>query len=354
MSQVPASFSHLTYPDLLARAWQLHHLPRARNAPTVISTFAGGGGSSLGYSVAGFRELLAVEFDDHAVDTLKANFPKLDIFHGDIAKLSVKEVLRRTGLKKGELTIFDGSPPCQGFSMIGKRQFSDTRNQLFREYVRLLSGLAPRGFVLENVKGLTIGKMRLICVDMLKALRAAGPGYTVRAWIVNAKDFGVPQSRARLIVLGVRTDLSHKKFSHPPFREGRPRVIQQAVADLVDQAWQRLTPSSRRIWKHAGLGQSGADLGLTWETAKSTSFFGTVKLNPYRPSPTLTKSGAKLFLHWREPRSLNIGEAKRLSSFPDAFRLDGSFGQQWGRIGNSVPPFLMWAVASHMREVLDV
>jgi DNA (cytosine-5)-methyltransferase 1 len=351
---MPASFSDLTYPELLHAAWQLHQRPRAANAPTVISTFAGGGGSGLGYSFAGFRELLAVEFDAHAAATLRANFPALDVYEGDIAQLSVNAVLKRTGLKRGELTIFDGSPPCQGFSLIGKRSFDDARNQLFREYVRLLDGLQPKGFVLENVPGLAIGKMRLIFADMLKALRAAGRGYHVRAWILNAQDYGVPQGRRRLVVLGVRSDLPAAQLSHPPFRVGRPRLVQHAVAGLQDEPWQTLSPSARRIWKHAGMGQSGADLGLTWEHAKPTSYFGTVKVNPYRPSPTLTKSGARLFLHWREPRSLSIGEAKRIGSFPDAFTLDGAFGAQWGRIGNSVPPVFMWAVASHMREVLGV
>lgn len=352
MPEVPASFSHLTYPELLAIAWQMHRRRRAKNAPTVISTFAGGGGSSLGYSIAGFHELLAVEFDAHAADTLRGNFPKLEIYQGDIAKLTVKEVQKRTGLARGELGVFDGSPPCQGFSLVGKRQFTDQRNQLFREYVRLLKGLQPRGFVLENVRGLVIGKMRVIFAEMLQALKE--PGYTVRAWVINAKHFGVPQSRPRLVVLGVRRDLDASRLDHPPFVSGRPRIVQQALADVPDQEWRSLSPVNRRIWKAAKPGECGADLGLRWDNAKTTSHFTHVKLNPYRPSPTITKSGGQNYLHWREPRSLNIAEAKRLGSFPDEFDLQGAFAEQWGRIGNSVPPFLMWAVASHMRRVLSI
>jgi len=342
----------LSYPEILEIAWRLHVRPRATDAPTVISTFAGGGGSSLGYSIAGYDERLAVEFDDHAVETLQRNFPQLAIYHGDIAKLTVKDVLKRTGLRRGDLGIFDGSPPCQGFSLVGKRQFTDTRNQLFREYVRLLEGLRPKGFVLENVRGLVVGKMRLIFADMLKALKA--PGYQVRAWVINAKDFGVPQSRPRLVVLGVRKDLDASRLDHPPFVPGRRRLVMDALEGVTDQTWRSLTPVNKRIWRAAKPGQCGADLGLRWANAKTTSHFTHVKLNPYRPSPTLTKSGAPNYLHWREPRSLNIGEAKRLGSFPDAFELQGAFAEQWGRIGNSVPPFLMWAVASHMREVLDL
>jgi hypothetical protein len=92
--------------------------------------FAGCGGSSLGYSMAGYRELLAVEWDDHAVETFKANFPDVPVFHCDIAKLSVEEALRLTSLQPGELDVLDGSPPCQGFSTAGKRKMDDGRNQL--------------------------------------------------------------------------------------------------------------------------------------------------------------------------------------------------------------------------------
>ncbi len=109
------------YPALLDEAWAQHLAPRAPNAPTVISTFAGCGGSSLGYSMAGFRELLAVEWEQNAADTFRLNFPHVPLYHGDIAKLSVEECLRLAGIKPGELDVFDDSPPCQGFSTVGKR-----------------------------------------------------------------------------------------------------------------------------------------------------------------------------------------------------------------------------------------
>jgi DNA (cytosine-5)-methyltransferase 1 len=96
--------------------------------------------------------------DDNAVQTFKLNFPDVPVYHGDIAKLSVDEVLRMTGLQPGELDVFDGSPPCQGFSTAGKRVMDDPRNQLFREYVRLLQGLQPKVFVMENVSGMVKGR----------------------------------------------------------------------------------------------------------------------------------------------------------------------------------------------------
>jgi DNA (cytosine-5)-methyltransferase 1 len=151
------------YPALLDACWQEHLAPRADNAPTVISTFAGAGGSSLGYSMAGYQELLAVEWDDNAVETFRLNFSGVPVYHGDICKLSVEECMRLAGLTEpGELDVLDGSPPCQGFSTAGKRDFGDDRNQLFRQYVRLLRGLRPKVFVKENVSGMVKGIMKLM------------------------------------------------------------------------------------------------------------------------------------------------------------------------------------------------
>lgn len=145
------------YPAHLDACWQEHLAPRAADAPTVVSLFAGCGGSSLGYSMAGFREPLAVEWDEYAVETFRANFPDVPVWQGDIAELSVEECLRLTGLQPGELDVLDGSPPCQGFSTAGRRKMDDGRNQLFQEYVRLLRGLRPKVLVMENVSGMVKG-----------------------------------------------------------------------------------------------------------------------------------------------------------------------------------------------------
>jgi hypothetical protein len=145
--------------------------------------------------MAGYREVLAVERDPHAVATLTHNYPEVPIFAGDITLLSIEEALSLAGLKRGELDVLDGSPPCQGFSTVGKRQLHDVRNGLWQEYVRLLDGLQPRCFVLENVPGLVRGKMRLVFAACFRALQACG--YQVTARVLNAAYFGVPQDRHR-------------------------------------------------------------------------------------------------------------------------------------------------------------
>jgi DNA (cytosine-5)-methyltransferase 1 len=197
------------YPAHLEACWREHLASREPDAPMVISLFAGCGGSSLGYSMAGYRELLAVEWDEHAVETFRLNFPGVPVWQGDIADLSVEECLRIAGLEPGELDVLDGSPPCQGFSTAGRRKMEDGRNQLFREYVRLLRGLRPKVLVMENVSGMVKGKMKLIFVEILRELKASG--YTVSARLMNAMYYGVPQSRERMIFIGVRTDLPNPK-----------------------------------------------------------------------------------------------------------------------------------------------
>ena len=113
--------------------------------------------------------------------------------------------MKITGLQPGELDVLDGSPPCQGFSTAGKRKMDDGRNQLFREYVRLLQGLQPKVLVMENVSGMVKGKMKLIFAEIMRELKASG--YHVEARLMNAMYFGVPRSRERMIFIGVREDL---------------------------------------------------------------------------------------------------------------------------------------------------
>jgi DNA-cytosine methyltransferase len=121
--------------------------------PKVISTFAGGGGSSLGYKWAGFEELLAIEWEQNAVETLRANF-NFPTWQRDICSITAEEIFSFCKINKGELDVLDGSPPCQGFSTAGKRNLNDKRNDLFQQFIRLIVDLQPKVFVMENVTGI--------------------------------------------------------------------------------------------------------------------------------------------------------------------------------------------------------
>jgi DNA (cytosine-5)-methyltransferase 1 len=287
------------------------------DGPTVISTFAGCGGSSLGYKLAGFRELLAVEWDDNAVETFRLNFPGVPVYHGDIAKLTGAECMRLAGIGHGDLDVLDGSPPCQGFSTAGKRRFDDPRNSLFREYARLLKELQPRLFVMENVTGMVKGYMKQAYLTIIQTLRDCG--YRCKGEVLNAMYFNVPQSRERVIIIGVRDDLGIEP-SHPK-PQTRPVAFREIAPDALASRSQKINPwipSSRPIC-----------------TITKTPFDGIVK----------TSNGT---------RPLTAPELLAVGSFPDSFQFLGGLSNQWARIGNSVPPNLMRAIAEHVRlTILD-
>lgn len=323
----------MTYPELLATAWQQHLAPRAADAPTVVSLFAGCGGSSLGYSMAGFRELLAVEWDDNAVATFALNFPDVPIHHGDITKLASEAVARLAGIQPGDLDVLDGSPPCQGFSTAGKRSMDDSRNQLFREFARLLRDLQPRTFVMENVSGMVKGKMKLIFVEILRELKACG--YRVSARLMNAMYFNVPQSRARLIFIGSREgEPSHPAAFSVPF------TIRQAFGLLNDHKLTCAPVSDLKAQRWTDTRRGGAH----------EDRFSLKRLTWNRPSNALLKQmGSGGCMHPDEPRMLSSGELQRIASFPDPFVFPGTWGNAVERIGNSVPPLFMRAIAEHVR-----
>lgn len=347
-----AKSSQNKYLDILESAWQLHLVPRSDHAPTVISTFAGAGGSSLGYSMAGYRELLAVEWDNNAVETFKLNFPGIPVYHGDIAKLSVEQCLEMAGIKAGELDILDGSPPCQGFSTAGKRIIDDPRNQLFREFVRLLRGLQPKVFVMENVSGMVKGKMKLIFAEILKELKVSG--YQVKACLLNAMYFNVPQFRQRMIFIGVRNDIGIEP-SYPK-AQSRPFTVRDAWQDLViptddlDYAQKIIEhrKNSIGVWL-AKIGQGGQ----LSDIEPRGFFFNWVRLAFNNPSPSVPKEDTNL-CHPTEFRALTFTECQRLHSYPDKYRFNSSPHQNRARIGNSVPPLFMKAIAEHIhKQILE-
>ena len=198
------------------------------NGLTVVSTFAGGGGSSTGYRMAGFRVLWANEFVPAAADTYQANArPGTIVDRSDIRTVTGATVLTATGLQVGDLDILDGSPPCSAFSTTGKRQagwgqvktYSDTAQRvddLFFEFARLVGELRPKVFVAENVSGLVKGAAKGYFKVILAALKAHG--YRVEARLLDAQWLGVPQARQRLIFIGVRDDLGRAPVFPRPMR----------------------------------------------------------------------------------------------------------------------------------------
>ncbi|WBB94202.1 DNA (cytosine-5-)-methyltransferase [Verrucosispora sp. WMMC514] len=227
--------------------YRVPSMAEIRNLPwnglTAVSTFSGGGGSSLGYRMAGYRVLWASEFIPAARETYLANAAPYTTVDGrDIRKVTASDILTATGLKAGELDLFDGSPPCASFSTAGKREagwgkvkkYSDSAQRtddLFFEFVRLIEGVRPKVFVAENVSGLVKGSAKGYFIEIMRALKAAG--YRVGAQLLDAQRLGVPQARQRLIFVGVRDDLGKDPVFPAPLpyrytvRDALPHILAQ-------------------------------------------------------------------------------------------------------------------------------
>ncbi len=334
----------MTYLEILEAAWQDHLKPREPDAPTVISTFAGCGGSSLGYSMAGYRELLAVEWNNNAVETFRLNFPEVPVYHGDICKLTVTECLEIAGIQPGELDVFDGSPPCQGFSMAGKRVLDDPRNSLFREYVRLLQGLQPKVLVMENVSGMVKGKMKLVFAEIMRELKASG--YRVSARLMNAMYFNVPQSRERMIFIGVREDLARMP-SHPKAQK-RPPTAGDTIGHLEGQFPIELGKYKPHIYKQWQTGYNPRNGRAGLRVVRPGAYvgsFNSCRIERDRPAPTFVKSHNHW--HYSEFRQLQMIEVSLLASFGRSFKWQADYIE---RIGNSAPPLFMRAIAAYIRR----
>lgn len=326
----------------------------------VVSTFAGGGGSSTGYRMAGGKVLAVSEFVLEAQNSYKANWPDTYIFPQDVKQLTAEMILEQTGKKVGELDLFDGSPPCSAFSTAGSREkgwgktksYSDTKQHkvedLFFEYIRLVDGIQPKVFVAENVSGLTKGKAKGYLNEILRGLRECG--YHVECKVLNAKWLGVPQSRTRTIFVGVRNDI------FKPEMKGNlhPKPFQNLVT--LEQAFEGLemTEEDRRLTdiKRFKVYQLLLTLRKGEQHKKA---FTLHKEHPNKPATCMTathgKLGARISYHW-ENRGLTVSEVKRIMSVPDDYVLTGKYEHQVERLGRMVAPLMMKAIAENIFEVV--
>jgi DNA (cytosine-5)-methyltransferase 1 len=340
----------MSYRAELSAAWADHLAPRKPDAPTVVSTFAGCGGSSLGYSMAGYRELLAVEWDDHAAACFATNFPDVPLHHGDIADVDPADL----GIPAGALDVLDGSPPCQGFSMAGHRNIDDPRNTLFRQYVRLLEAWQPQVFVMENVASMATGKMKPVFAEIMQALRSAG--YRVSARVMDTRWYRVPQARPRLIVVGVRDDLDTMPQHPAPL--SRPLTVRDAWADMPHGPGMRCPLTNTRaaeLIRATRPGETGSK--VLRRAGRKANYFGMARLAWDRPAPTLIKNfrpgGSAAKIHPDEDRLPGSRELTRIQSFPDEYDWGSSaYRQIYNRLGNSVPPLFMRAIAETIASEL--
>lgn len=353
------------------------------NGLKVISTFSGCGGSCLGFRMAGFETIWASEFVKAARDTYRENHPNVYVDGNDIRSVTPEDILERVGMEVGEVDVLEGSPPCASFSMAGKRSqywgevkpYSDRRQRtddLFFELARLIGGIRPKVFVAENVSGLVRGKAKGYFKEILTELKRQD--YYVKAALLNAKWLGVPQSRERIIFIGVRKDIGiQPKFPVPlPYfysvRDALPWVDTARTRANVDVNRPSPTVQSHgRMHTQSELSLPAVEpesrmdryaVGAEWDKLhpgqSSQKYFNLTRPSLGQACPTVTAEGGNPSLasvtHPTEKRKFSIPELRRICGFPDDFILTGTYSQQWERLGRAVPPPMMYHVATTIRD----
>ncbi len=349
------------------------------DGPVAISLFSGAGGLDLGVEAAGYRVTAAVEHDPDAALTMEKNFHHLasPVIRRDILNTPTREILQCAGLKAGQRPdLLAGGPPCTPFSKSGfwlewKRAGLDPDASLLQAYTRVLAEAKPRAFILENVYALTY-KNRASRPAYERLLREiSDAGYSFDARVLNAADYGVPQVRPRLFIVGVPRGSGLPELpepSHTGMWERRmsgggatPHVTaQQALADLEcePEPSEVLNGQYGHLLPEIPPGQNylyyTAERGHPQPIFKWRSRYWSflLKLDPDRPSPTIqAQPGPNVGpFHW-ENRRLRVGEIKRLFTFPDEFELMGTRASIQLQLGNAVPPLLAEQVAMRVLSV---
>ena len=350
----------------------------------VLSTFAGGGGSSTGYRLAGGKILAINEFVEEAQNTYRENYPNTLIIPGDIKKLTGKDFLDKIGLKPGELDLLDGSPPCSAFSTAGKREkgwdqtktYSDGKQvenieDLFFEFTRITGDIMPKVVIGENVAGITMGEATEYRNKIINEFDKLG--YETVYKVLSAADFETPQDRKRCFFVAVRNDIMEKaglnfmtleSEIYPEPKTPKHISIKSAIDDCKNdpeqekELFEYVQKGFQKKWiellefnpkRH----RKPSDIDFI-DINPKRSMFNMIRPCPDLPSPTLTQRGQQMSVsgvfHYAKNRKLTIPELKRLMGLPEDFRLEGKFDKQAERIGRMVAPLMMKNLAANIYE----
>ncbi len=353
---------------------------------------------SLGFKMAGVRAILASDIDENCEKTFRRNFANTPFLCKDIIQIQKEEI---DNLIDGQIPdIIIGGPPCQGFSLANKNRnkvAEDPRNKLFYHFVKFIDWYSPKAFVMENVKGLLSMQNGKVIKTIMDEFSSAGTGYNVAINVLKASDFGVPQQRERVIIIGIRKDLNLKP-SFPAPNHKPPITVDMAISDLPqisagegsdimtypispqNEYQKSMRRNSAAVMNHISMRhtkrlierfhaiQPGQSLVDVWEThgavkrgnpaEKSTIKFAqnNQRLFGDRPAPTIAASFQSNFIHPHLDRNFTAREGARLQSFPDDFIFEGMRTKmswekglsQYQQIGNAVPVLLAFAIAKNL------
>ncbi len=378
VSKAARTRGNLEYCGVLENLWE-RHTKNESTRLSALSLFSGCGGFSLGFSAAGFLVKGFLEKEEDFRIIYRQNFPESLELGGDITTIE-QSVLMRFASRLGSVDVIIGGPPCQGFSLSGKRQVNDPRNLLFKHYLRFVDVIRPKIAVLENVRLLTSMKSPSggyvkdeICEEFRKH------GYTIRFFEINAKDYGVPQHRERVLFVAVRDDLNiaptlpdctHGEGVSLFCKTSPYRTFADACSDLpfIESGGRSADPLHEAVKHPAHV------IEWLWDVPEGRSAHENDDPTKRPPSGYNTTYKRQV---WKEPaatvqttfgmisgcrnvhpiatRSLTIREAARLQSFPDSYKFAGTLGAIRTGIGNAVPPLLAFQIAQHLKqELLDL
>lgn len=351
-----------------------------------VELFAGAGGLGKGFSDAGFNIVVANDIWPVVEDTYLSNFPNSKFITKDISLLTGKELLQDTGLSNNDIDVIIGGPPCQGFSTLGKRFIDDPRNKLFKDYIRIVGEIKPKVFVMENVSGIMNMQKGKVLQEILKSFNEIG--YKVEVQLLNAANYGVPQTRTRAIFIGTRLN-TEIIFPEPTINSAVDMLsLWDAISDLPQDDEKELNeyaippqnnyqkimrknteklelhiPSkhgenSRKMMTFIPTGKSVWEVENIPENLKPKSGYGNTyaRLDPTEPGMTITRNfsciSSSRCIHPYLNRGLTAREAARIQSFPDDYKFSGSKTDIHLQIGNSVPPILAYNIAETIKKML--
>lgn len=348
----------------------------------VIDLFSGCGGSALGFQQAGFIVKVAVDVNQNASESFRLNFPDAEVIASDISYVTGSDLLKAAGVSSGNDVVIIACPPCQGFSTARRKSegMSDPRNTLIYEFLRLLEEVKPYAFVMENVPGLANGIGKPIFLNILQRLKELGY-YTVHG-IVDTADYGVPQRRKRLVLLGtndpkIRLTFPKQTNQDPDLTDrylDSWNTVRSAIEDLpairagekskndqLHRASRLAEINLRRMANtpHDGGGRLSWPEELILECHKKITgykdIYGRMKWD--YPSPTITGGCVMIskgrFGHPEQDRAISLREAARLQTFPDSYIFAGNVGQIAAQLGNAVPPLLTKRIAESLAQAIQ-
>ena len=335
--------------DVLNSGWFETDIARLNSAQSdfhFIDLFSGAGGLSLGFRQGGFRKVFSVEIDKDASRTIRANFPESVHYEGKIEEVS--NTLVREMIGGRTIHIVCGGPPCQGFSVAGLRNPNDPRNQMFREFIRIVGVVRPWYVVMENVPGILTMRGGDVRREIIRQFKDVG--YHVSVRILEAATFGAPQLRARAVFVGNRLGRQNP-YPAAQFARENYKAIESAIDDLkntlpnpaINHEWTR---HSEKMKKRLAAIPPGGSLYSTFRDAWKRQHRGV-------PSMAVKENHGGVHVHYEKNRVLSAREMARLQTFPDDFIFSGTMKRAYWQIGNAVPCVLAKSIALAVRSELE-